>query len=162
MLSIISQRIKLSNIFEGVPVQFTYRLKGMICYYGLHYDCYFYNPQRKQWLVFDDRVVKEVGCAYTLLLQNAKQRQTACVLILQSLQVGATWEQLKDRCRRGKFHPSVLFYERVESETPLPTNYSNSQYAALVANNPPRRHLPVQYQVTLPFTGSQHDNEKPN
>lgn len=97
MLSIISQQIRLSNIFNGVPVQFTYRLKGMICYYGLHYDCYFYSPQRKQWLVFDDRVVKEVG---------------------------ASWEELKDRCRRGRFHPSVLFYERVETGAPLPTTFT--------------------------------------
>jgi hypothetical protein len=50
----------MGAVLRFAPFQFTYRLKGMICYYGLHYDCYFYSPQRKQWLVFDDRVVKEV------------------------------------------------------------------------------------------------------
>jgi len=59
-LSIVTKEIRLSNIFEGVSVQFTYRLKGMICYYGMHYDCYFYNSHRKKWMVFDDTIVKEV------------------------------------------------------------------------------------------------------
>lgn len=90
----------------------------MICYYGLHYDCYFYSPQRKQWLVFDDRVVKEVKSRYTL-------RGKTGIHILQS-QVGASWEQLKDRCRRGRFHPSVLFYERVETGAPLPVTYTTA------------------------------------
>lgn len=42
-------------------------------------------------------------------------------LIFVVTKVGATWEQLKERCRRGHFHPSVLFYERVESGSPLPS-----------------------------------------
>eukprot|EP01087_Luapelamoeba_hula_P015919 TRINITY_DN4823_c0_g1_i1.p1 TRINITY_DN4823_c0_g1~~TRINITY_DN4823_c0_g1_i1.p1 ORF type:complete len:863 (-),score=74.65 TRINITY_DN4823_c0_g1_i1:81-2669(-) len=127
-LSVISQRIRLSDIFEGVPVQFTYRLKGMICYYGLHYDCYFYNHQKKQWFVFDDTIVKEAG---------------------------ASWNQLVSRCVRGRFHPSVLFYERVEEGIPLPSSalkQSSSQKASTPGYGPalhPGMHMP--FMVPMGF-----------
>ncbi|KAL6050243.1 Ubiquitin specific peptidase [Balamuthia mandrillaris] len=113
MLSLIDARIRLSNIFEGVPVQFTYALRGMVCYYGMHYDCYFYSAQRRKWMVFDDTVVKEVG---------------------------DTWEALTQRCRRGHFHPSVLFYERVEkNEKPLPSQICGDKDASSLIKKAKKR-----------------------
>jgi ubiquitin C-terminal hydrolase len=41
-------------------------LRGMICYYGKHYDAYYYCSNRHQWLVFDDATVKSVSLFYHL------------------------------------------------------------------------------------------------
>lgn len=87
-LEIIQSEIKLSELFTEAKTKkqnkATYRLRGMICYYGKHYNAYFYNEELAQWIVFDDACVK---------------------------QVGSTWQHVYNRCRLGHFHPSVLFYE---------------------------------------------------
>lgn len=37
-----------------------FRLRGMICFYGNHYDAYFFNEDIEKWIVFDDALVNEV------------------------------------------------------------------------------------------------------
>lgn len=59
-------------------------LRGMICYWGKHYNSYFYSKVYNQWFVFDDSTVRRVG----------------------------TLDDVKNRCLLGHFHPSVIFYER--------------------------------------------------
>ena len=87
LLLLIRREIDIREIFTTVQrEQAPYRFRGMICFYGKHYDAYFYSDFRRQWLVFDDATVK-------------------CV--------GDRWEDVLNRCRLGHFHPSVLFYERV-------------------------------------------------
>lgn len=87
LLVLIRNIIDIRNVFTTVQTQAApYRFRGMICFYGKHYDAYFYSDFRKQWLVFDDATVK-------------------CV--------GDQWEHVLARCQLGHFHPSVLFYERV-------------------------------------------------
>jgi len=87
-LEIIQQEVKLKDLFnvsEENQCKASYRFRGMICYYGKHYNAYFFNETISQWIVFDDATVKEVG---------------------------ATWDHVLRRCRLGHFHPSVLFYEK--------------------------------------------------
>lgn len=38
-----------------------YRFKGMICYYGKHYNAQFYHSATKSWYLFDDATVKQVS-----------------------------------------------------------------------------------------------------
>lgn len=83
-LSLIPQTIKLSNVFVLPPTEKReHYLRGMVCYYGIHYNAYFYSELRRQWLVFDDATVKEVG----------------------------SWDAVVSRCVQGRVHPSLLFYE---------------------------------------------------
>ena len=91
-LEIIQPEISLEELFllsSKEQADASYRFRGMICYYGKHYNAYFYNESAKQWIVFDDATVK---------------------------QVGANWSDVLTRCQRGHFHPSVLFYEKNESK----------------------------------------------
>jgi ubiquitin C-terminal hydrolase len=39
-----------------------YTLSGVVCYYGLHYVCYFLEPATGDWYLFDDAKVSRVGC----------------------------------------------------------------------------------------------------
>ena len=94
LLRTISTQIDLSRIFGPHVTRSRHLLRGMICYYGKHYDAYFYSRSRKSWMVFDDITVKSIGMQ---------------------------WEDVVDRCRRGRFHPSVLFYETDPRFTPAPT-----------------------------------------
>lgn len=80
-------------------VKCLYELKGMICYYGQHYNCYFHSPVTKQWYVFDDVTINVVGC---------------------------DWSAVKARCLRGHLQPSVLFFEKkdvVEEEVETTENF---------------------------------------
>jgi hypothetical protein len=106
-MNAVPQEVVLAHIFSpypGRPVRgLRYRLKGVISYYGLHYDCFFFNPLVGQWIVFDDERV---------------------------VQAGARWEDLVDRGARGHSHPSVLFYEAApESLAAIPA-VSSSAVAA--------------------------------
>lgn len=63
----INPTIKLTDIFDvegnvrgmenGGHI---YYLKGIICYYGKHYNAFFQNEASKEWYVFDDTTVKPV------------------------------------------------------------------------------------------------------
>ncbi|PRP77343.1 hypothetical protein PROFUN_05588 [Planoprotostelium fungivorum] len=94
VLDCIGMSIRPKDIFssaDGKDKDKTYILRGMICYYGCHYDSYFYNSQQKAWFVFDDANVK---------------------------QVGTSWAKVKERCLLGKFQPSLLFYENSKNAPP--------------------------------------------
>lgn len=51
--------INLKNIFENGE-NINYKLKGIIFYYGRHYNACFFNNLIKKWLVIDDTIVKQV------------------------------------------------------------------------------------------------------
>jgi ubiquitin C-terminal hydrolase len=69
-LRIVQMQIELQNLFEFHPSLENSRtpfvLRGMICYYGKHYDAYYYCSVRHSWLVFDDATVKAVSKFATL------------------------------------------------------------------------------------------------
>lgn len=88
-LEMLSKEIDLSYVFSlpNKPPCCTYRLKGMICYYGKHYVAIFNNFDTSEWYMFDDSNVKLIG---------------------------TDWNQVHQRCLRGRLQPSVIFYEHVE------------------------------------------------
>lgn len=139
LIDMISLRIDLSNVFsmknvrprDAVPFLYlilysfvffsfhllsfqrahTYKFRGMICYYGLHYIAYFYNCDLKQWFSFDDANVKEVHTIlslFFLFLLRAVYR----FLLLIFWKIGADWPSIRERCIKGRMQPSVLFYEK--------------------------------------------------
>lgn len=70
LLSNIGDRVDLAKCFDaaGPAIKFknggirtTYRLRGLVCYYGRHYVALFYSTAHKMWLLFDDSRVIEVG-----------------------------------------------------------------------------------------------------
>jgi len=75
-----------------------YFLKGMICYYGRHYNAYFQDENTLCWRVFDDATVKEIG---------------------------SSWEAVKKRCAKGHFQPSILFYEHLETTDSISSREEN-------------------------------------
>jgi hypothetical protein len=93
-MEIISAQLRLGEIFTNLRSSITYELRGMICYYGKHYNAYIYSRSRRQWLVFDDTAVREIG---------------------------PNLGDVRDLCRKGRFHPSVLFYE-LKRDT-IPSNF---------------------------------------
>jgi ubiquitin C-terminal hydrolase len=60
MLNVVAPEIQLGQIFAPHECKTRHVLRGMICYYGKHYDAYFYSQSRKTWMVFDDITVKSV------------------------------------------------------------------------------------------------------
>jgi hypothetical protein len=86
MESIFASRHKESNApsrqAEERPQQ--YLLRGLICYYGMHYIAFFYCWARKKWVLFDDTRVRE------------EKDWSSVVSIIVS----------------GQYVPTLLFYER--------------------------------------------------
>ena len=95
MLSLLQSEISLKHLFTlGDPDRQKnkkYRFRGMICYYGKHYNAYFFSETSRQWVVFDDTTVKYVG----------------------------SWSDVLQKTKLGHFHPSVLFYELIPSNEPI-------------------------------------------
>ena len=73
-LQIIRTTIDLFRTFEtpfsNGPQKLTYQLRGMICYYGHHYNTYFYSPQHHCWIVFDDSLLSKV-CLFLFFVFSA-------------------------------------------------------------------------------------------
>jgi len=62
---------------------YSYRFRGMICYYGRHYMAIFYSSAFQSFVMFDDKRVSNLG----------------------------DWNAVLERCGRGKLQPTVLFFE---------------------------------------------------
>eukprot|EP01119_Soliformovum_irregulare_P017419 TRINITY_DN5178_c0_g1_i1.p1 TRINITY_DN5178_c0_g1~~TRINITY_DN5178_c0_g1_i1.p1 ORF type:complete len:459 (+),score=89.91 TRINITY_DN5178_c0_g1_i1:25-1377(+) len=84
IVNLISETISLIDSFDIVQVEQTYQLRGMICYYGRHYNAFFQDEKTRVWRVFDDTCVKQVGA----------------------------WSEVVKRVRDGRFQPMVVFYEK--------------------------------------------------
>ncbi|KAL6053374.1 protein deubiquitination [Balamuthia mandrillaris] len=111
----IEQRIQLKDIFDSAPSpDASYMLRGMVCYYGLHYLAFFFNVEKHRWIVFDDATVKEAGSSFD--------------------------RDIVERCRRGHFQPALLFYVLVHSESCASPSPSSSSASSLLS---PRRSVHI-------------------
>jgi ubiquitin C-terminal hydrolase len=97
IMNLISRQVKVEEIFDSVVLRGTYTLRGMIAYYGLHYNAYIRNPQSEEWLGFDDSRVNKVR------LETKKKSN--------SVQIGSSWDDVVAKCCSGHWQPSVLWYE---------------------------------------------------
>eukprot|EP00939_MAST-03C_sp_MAST-3C-sp1_P004706 g4706.t1 len=64
----------------------SYVLKGLITFYGKHYTAFFRMPKSREWFLFDDARVEDVG----------------------------RWRDVRSRIDRGKLQPVLVFYEMLE------------------------------------------------
>eukprot|EP00743_Colponemidia_sp_Colp-15_P008670 GILK01009438.1.p1 GENE.GILK01009438.1~~GILK01009438.1.p1 ORF type:complete len:456 (+),score=26.12 GILK01009438.1:70-1368(+) len=75
-----------------------YVFRGMVCYYGRHYVCFFFNHKYNKWIYFNDRLV----------------------------QVLDTWKDVLVRCIRGNYQPVLLFFENPSWDSVSPGSTTNS------------------------------------
>ncbi|XP_054712644.1 uncharacterized protein LOC129222199 [Uloborus diversus] len=61
----------------------THQLVGVVTYYGKHYSTFFFHTKLRVWIYFDDATVREVG---------------------------PSWEQVVEKCQRGRFQPLLLLF----------------------------------------------------
>lgn len=86
IMGLIDDVLSISSMFVKYYENSTYRLRGVICYYGHHYVAFFQNPQTREWLSFDDKTVKKVG---------------------------KHWKDVIHKCSLGRLQPMLLWYEQV-------------------------------------------------
>ncbi|XP_046629617.1 uncharacterized protein LOC124310081 isoform X2 [Neodiprion virginianus] len=80
--------LRLSDVFHSVVdsrwgASTIHNLVGVVTYYGKHYSTFFFHTKLKVWIYFDDATVKEIG---------------------------PRWEQVVEKCRRGRYQPLLLLY----------------------------------------------------
>ncbi len=63
----------------------TYRLRGLVVFYGKHYVCFMASESRREWLLLDDSRVLEVG----------------------------TWADVQRKCIDSRYQPTILMYEQM-------------------------------------------------
>lgn len=84
----VGTSLQLKDVFQSVvdtqwASQTVHNLVGVVTYYGKHYSTFFFHTKLKLWIYFDDATVKEVG---------------------------PRWEQVVEKCRRGRYQPLLLLY----------------------------------------------------
>ncbi|CAL7934005.1 unnamed protein product [Xylocopa violacea] len=84
----VGTSLRLSDVFHSVVdsrwgASTVHNLVGVVTYYGKHYSTFFFHTKLKLWIYFDDATVKEIG---------------------------PRWEQVVEKCRRGRYQPLLLLY----------------------------------------------------
>ncbi|VVC25956.1 Hypothetical protein CINCED_3A012049 [Cinara cedri] len=95
LLSTLRTSLRLCDVFHGsfdlpngsMPLQ--HQLVGVVTYYGKHYSTFFYHTKLKIWIYFDDANVREIG---------------------------PRWEQVVEKCKRGRYQPLLLLFASPEGE----------------------------------------------
>ncbi|XP_008208985.1 uncharacterized protein LOC100119988 isoform X1 [Nasonia vitripennis] len=100
----VGTSLRLSDVFHSVVdsrwgATTVHNLVGVVTYYGKHYSTFFFHTKLKVWIYFDDATVKEIG---------------------------PRWEQVVDKCRRGRYQPLLLLYA---SPAGTPVNTENAPKA---------------------------------
>jgi hypothetical protein len=65
-MSLINETIDLGNMFDGIK-EGEAVLEGLIGYYGMHYIAILYDHKNKQWNLFDDAKVTNIGSTISSL-----------------------------------------------------------------------------------------------
>lgn len=84
----VGTTLRLADVFHSVvdarwASATTHNLVGVVTYYGKHYSTFFFHTKLRVWIYFDDATVREVG---------------------------PRWDQVVDKCRRGRYQPLLLLY----------------------------------------------------
>jgi len=89
ILNLVQPIIDLKMMFNYAPDDADpalMELRGLVSYYGQHYVAFNFSPSFQTWLLFDDSKV---------------------------IDIGPTFNDLKTKCLKSCYQPSVLFYELV-------------------------------------------------
>ncbi|KAF2898731.1 hypothetical protein ILUMI_07445 [Ignelater luminosus] len=100
----VGTTLRLADVFYSVVDNrwgdtTLHSLVGVVTYYGKHYSTFFFHSKLRVWIYFDDATVREVG---------------------------PRWDQVVDKCRRGRYQPLLLLYA-VPNGTPVNTEHAPKQ-----------------------------------
>uniref|UniRef100_A0A0A9YM75 Inactive ubiquitin carboxyl-terminal hydrolase 54 n=1 Tax=Lygus hesperus TaxID=30085 RepID=A0A0A9YM75_LYGHE len=140
LLMTLRTTLRLSDVFHTppplpTPSKSSHHLVGVVTYYGKHYSTFFFHTKLKIWIYFDDANVREVG---------------------------PKWEQVVEKCRRGRYQPLLLLFAAPDG-TPVdssaaPKSTTVAQRALGMAKSP-EQNGPAAQQARRSLTPSP---EKPN
>ncbi|GFY59847.1 inactive ubiquitin carboxyl-terminal hydrolase 54 [Trichonephila inaurata madagascariensis] len=85
----------------------THQLVGVVTYYGKHYSTFFFHTKLRVWIYFDDATVQEVG---------------------------PSWEQVVEKCQRGRFQPLLLLF--ANPDTSVGFSHRDTFSPVIYANDP--------------------------
>ncbi|KAG5313217.1 UBP54 hydrolase, partial [Pseudoatta argentina] len=108
----VGTSLRLSDVFHSVVdsrwgASTVHNLVGVVTYYGKHYSTFFFHTKLKVWIYFDDATVKEIG---------------------------PRWEQVVEKCRRGRYQPLLLLYA-TPAGTPVNTESAPKTIIPFPNNN---------------------------
>ncbi|XP_066901087.1 uncharacterized protein [Halyomorpha halys] len=87
LLGTLRTTLRLTEVFHtptpSPNMNTPHQLVGVVTYYGKHYSTFFFHTKLRVWIYFDDANVREVG---------------------------PKWEQVVDKCRRGRYQPLLLLF----------------------------------------------------
>ncbi|CAH0552795.1 unnamed protein product [Brassicogethes aeneus] len=119
VFSTIGTTLRLGDVFNTVvdtrwAETSMHNLVGVVTYYGKHYSTFFFHTKLRVWIYFDDATVREVG---------------------------PRWEQVVEKCRKGRYQPLLLLYALPDG-TPVNTENAPKQitpfYTEKVKKTPPQ------------------------
>lgn len=137
VFSTIGTTMLLGDVFTSVMEKkwtenCTHNLVGVVTYYGKHYSTFFFHTKLRVWIYFDDATVR---------------------------QVGPHWEQVVEKCRKGRYQPLLLLYATPDG-TPVNTENAPKQVTQICAQkSSSKKTNPPQNFVRRSVTPSP---EKPN
>ncbi|XP_044757990.1 uncharacterized protein LOC123316085 isoform X2 [Coccinella septempunctata] len=137
VFSTIGTTMLLGDVFTSVTEKkwtenCTHNLVGVVTYYGKHYSTFFFHTKLRVWIYFDDATVR---------------------------QVGPHWEQVVEKCRKGRYQPLLLLYATPDG-TPVNTENAPKQITQIVPQkSSSKKTNPPQNFVRRSVTPSP---EKPN
>lgn len=128
VFSTVGTSLQLKDVFHSVVDQHwasitVHNLVGVVTYYGKHYSTFFFHTKLRLWIYFDDATVKEVG---------------------------PRWDQVVDKCRRGRYQPLLLLYA-TPNGTPCNTESAPKTvvpFPNMNANNMPGNNTVLRRSVT--------------
>ncbi|CAH1186806.1 unnamed protein product [Phyllotreta striolata] len=110
VFSTIGTTLRLGDVFNTVVDSkwaelSVHNLVGVVTYYGKHYSTFFFHTKLRVWIYFDDATVREVG---------------------------PRWEQVVEKCRKGRYQPLLLLYALPDG-TPVNTDNAPKQITPLLS-----------------------------
>ncbi|XP_069685456.1 uncharacterized protein ec isoform X2 [Periplaneta americana] len=114
----VGTSLRLSDVFHSVvdhrwAAATAHSLVGVVTYYGKHYSTFFFHTKLRVWIYFDDATVREIG---------------------------PRWEQVVEKCRRGRYQPLLLLYA-VQGGTPVSTESAPKSIIPVQISSPNHRDL---------------------
>ncbi|KAK7869980.1 hypothetical protein R5R35_013748 [Gryllus longicercus] len=112
----VGTSLSLSDVFHSVvdhrwAASTSHSLVGVVTYYGKHYSTFFFHTKLRVWIYFDDANVREIG---------------------------PRWEQVVEKCRRGRYQPLLLLYA-VKDGTPVSTEGAPKSVIPVTSASPKHR-----------------------
>ncbi|XP_060524297.1 uncharacterized protein LOC132700784 isoform X2 [Cylas formicarius] len=125
VFSSIGTNLRLGDVFNSVvdtrwAETSIHNLVGVVTYYGKHYSTFFFHTKLRVWIYFDDATVREVG---------------------------PRWEQVVEKCRKGRYQPLLLLYASPDG-TPVNTESAPKQITPFYGDKKNSSHQIIRRSVT--------------